>query len=323
VRAAAYSRRGPAAEVLEVLDLPPPDPGPGEVRVRVRYAGVNPTDWKARAAGPALRWPYQVPGQDGAGDVDAVGAGVDPGRVGERVWVYHAAYQRPYGTTAELTVVPDHQAVPLPPTTTYEQGAGLGIPYLTAHACVLGDGSVDGRTVLVTGGAGAVGHAAVELAHRDGARVIATVSSPEKARLATSAGADVVLDYRADGFADELRATAPEGIHRVVEVALGANLTTYLPVLRPHAAVVTYASEATDPTLPTRALMNGNTTVRFLIVYGLSPSRLAQGVADITAALDDGALHRLPEHLFTLDDVVAAHEAVEQGAVGKVLVRIP
>jgi NADPH:quinone reductase len=322
VRAATYSRRGPAVEVLSVRDVPTPEPGPGEVRVRVRYSGVNPTDWKARAHGGPLSWPFQVPGQDGAGEVDAVGAGVDPTRVGERVWVYHAADLRPYGTCAQFTVVPAAQAVPLPPTATYEQGAGLGIPYLTAHACVLGDGSVDGRTVLVTGGAGAVGHAAVELAHRDGATVVATASTPEKAVLALAAGADAVLDYRAPDFAARLREAAPDGVHRVVDVALGANLASYVESLRPHATVVTYASEGTDPTVPTRALMTLNVSVRFVLVYTLAHSQLAQGVADVTAALEDAALQPLPTHVYALDDVAAAHDAVEGGAVGKVLVRI-
>src|SRR5205085_9642898 len=134
----------PARDVLGVVEVPVPEPGPGEVRVRVRVSGVNPTDWKARASGPSLQWPMQIPGQDGAGDIDAVGAGVDSGRLGERVWVFHAAHGRPNGTAATYTVVPSEQGVALPETVTYEQGAGLGIPYITAHRCLMADGPVDG-----------------------------------------------------------------------------------------------------------------------------------------------------------------------------------
>jgi NADPH:quinone reductase-like Zn-dependent oxidoreductase len=322
MRAALYHERGPAAQVLSVGEVAVPEPGPGEVLVRVRVSGVNPTDWKARAAGGPLPWPYQVPGQDGAGDVEAVGADVDPSRVGERVWVYHAADLRPHGTAAQYTVVPAEQAVRLPDTITYEQGAGLGIPYITAHHCVFGDGPVDARTLLVTGGAGAVGSAAIQLASWGGARVLATVSSPAKGVIATASGADAVLGYRDEGFLAALATAAPDGVHRVVDVALGANLAADLSVLRRGGTIVTYASESADPVVPTRQLMTENVTLRFVLVYTLAPSQLAHAVADITAALDDGALHELPRHVFGLDETAAAHEAVEAGAVGKVLVEI-
>ena len=243
--------------------------------------------------------------------------------MGERVWVYHAADLRPHGTSAQYTVVPSEQAVRLPDTTTYEQGAGLGIPYITAHRCVFGDGPVDGWTLLVTGGAGAVGSAAVQLAAWGGAeRVLATVSSAAKGEIASASGADVVLDYRAPGFADVLAAAAPEGVHRVVDVALGANLDADLSVLRRGGTIVTYASEGTDPVVPTRRLMTENVTLRFVLVYTLAPSQLAHAVRDITSALEDGALHELPRHEFALDEVAAAHDAVEGGAVGKVLIRV-
>jgi len=323
MRAAVYTERGPAAQVLRVVEIPVPEPGPGDVLVRVRWSGVNPTDWKARAGSGPLDLAYQVPDQDGAGDVVAVGAGVDPGRVGERVWVYHAADLRPHGTAAQYTVVPTEQAVRLPETTTYEQGAALGIPYITAHHCLFGDGPVDGWTVLVTGGAGAVGCAAVQLASWGGAaRVLATVSSPEKGEIATASGADTVLLYREPGFRDALAAAAPEGVHRVVDVALGANLDADLSVLRRGGTIVTYASESADPVVPTRRLMTENVTLRFVLVYTLAPSQIAHAVRDITSALEGGALRELPRHVFTLDEVAAAHDAVEAGAVGKVLIRV-
>jgi NADPH2:quinone reductase len=323
MRAAVYRRRGFAHEVLEVVDLPDPEPARGEVVVRLRVSGVNPTDWKARAGHGPLDRPFQVPGQDGSGDIEAVGAGVDPSRVGERVWVYHAAWQRAYGTSAQRTVVPADQAVPLPDTISYEQGAGLGIPFITAHRCVFADGPVDDRTLLVTGGAGAVGNAAIGLATWGAARVIATVSSPAKAELAARAGAEVTLDYRAEDYVDQLRAAAPDGVHRVVDVALGANLAADLEVLRPHGSVITYASEDMDPKVPTRRLMTNNQRLEFMLVYTLAPSQVAHAVTDITTALVEGRLHPLPEHRFTLDHVADAHDAVEAGAVGKVLVEIP
>src|SRR5690606_4205791 len=203
MRAAVYDTSGPAQGELRVVDLPDPSPGPGEVRVRLRVAGVNPTDWKARSR-PGGEWPQQTPGHDGAGVVDAVGDGVDAARVGERVWVYHAALGRPGGTAAQLVCVPAAQAVRLPDGVSFGHGAGLGIPGITAHRCVFADGPVAGRTVLVTGGAGAVGHAAVQLAAWRGARVVATVSSEAKAALARDAGDDAVVNYRDPGIGQRL-----------------------------------------------------------------------------------------------------------------------
>jgi NADPH:quinone reductase len=322
MRAAVYSSRGAAADVLRVTDVDDPHPKPGEVRVRLRVSGVNPTDWKSRSAGPELAAP-QIPNQDGAGDVDEVGEGVDERRIGERVWVYHAAAGRPNGTAAQYTCVPADQAVLLPEEVPYEQGAGLGIPYLTAHRCLLADGPVDGRVVLVTGGAGAVGAAAIQLGAWLGAHVVATVSSAEKAAIARASGAAAVVNYREPDAVDRLREAAPGGVDRVVEVALGANLETTLAILAPHGVVVSYASEATDPTVPVRRLMTGNATLRFVLVYNLTPAMLEHGVSDVTAALRAGALRPLPEHRFALEDIAAAHDAVEGGAVGKVLVEIP
>jgi NADPH2:quinone reductase len=181
MRAAIYDHYGPAAEVLRVLDVPRPTPQAGEVAVRVAVSGVNPTDWKSRVRQPgrAVGFDFQVPNQDGAGVIEGVGPGVDPDRVGERVWLYHAAWQRPWGTATEVTVVPAEQAVRLPDGVDFSVGATLGIPHMTAHRCVFADGPVDGATVLVAGGAGAVGHAAIQLARRGGATVIATVSAEE------------------------------------------------------------------------------------------------------------------------------------------------
>jgi len=319
--AAVYERRGRAADVLQVREVPDPEPGFGEVVVRVVVSGVNPTDWRSRTNVDPV-FPWQIPHQDGAGVIAEVGPGVDTSRIGQRVWVFHAANGRQYGTAAELTCVPSQQAVPLPEQVSMEQGAGLGIPYITAHWCLFGDGPVAGRTVLVTGGAGAVGHAAVELARDGRARVITTVSSDEKAAIARSAGADVVLNYRDPDFVEALKASAPDGVDRVVDVALGANLDSVLSVLRPHGTIVTYAVEPQDPVVPVRRLMGGNVSIRFMLVYGLHASAIEAAVFDITKAVAQGSLTRLPEHEFGLLDIVAAQEAVENGVVGKVLVRM-
>jgi NADPH2:quinone reductase len=320
VRAAVYRRRGPAAEVLSVEEIDTPEPGLGEVRVRVSVSGVNPTDWKTRSAGDEIPAGFQVPNQDGAGVIDAVGPGVDPARVGQRVWVYLAAWMNPYGTAAEHTVVPADRAVPLPEGISLDLAASLGVPTVTAHRCVFADGPVDGRVVLVAGGAGAVGHYAIQLARDAGATVITTVSGPEKAAIARSAGAHHIVNYRRGDPAAEIRAVAPDGVHRIVEVALAANLQLDLAVAAPNAVIVTYASEPTNPTLPVRELMTRNMVLRFVLLYTVPPEALRHAVQDITAALTRGVLSELPMHRYRLDDIAAAHDAVEKGAVGKVVV---
>jgi NADPH2:quinone reductase len=216
-------------------------------------------------------------------------------------------------------VVPDRQAVPLPDGASFDLGASLGVPAVTAHYCLFSDGPVTGQTVLVAGGAGAVGHFAIELAKRAGARVITTVSSAEKAALAEKAGADLVVNYRSADAAEQIRAFAP-AVDRVIEVALGANLTLDLAVARAGTTIVTYAAEASDPVLPVRACMSANVTLRFILVYGLPATALDRAAADITAALGAGDLTGLPVHKFTLADIAAAHETAEKGVVGKIIV---
>jgi NADPH:quinone reductase len=322
MRAALYDRHGAAGDVLRVEDVPRPEPGPGEVRVRVEFSGVNPTDWKSRSgATPRPMDGFQIPHHDGAGVIDAVGAGVDPGRIGQRVWLWLAAAGRRWGTAAEWSVVPEHAAVPLPDGASAELGATLGVPAVTAHRCLFADGPLDGKTVLVAGGAGAVGHFAIELAKHAGAHVITTVSGPQKAELAAKAGADLVVNYRQPGATEQISSFAGEkGVDHVVEVALGANLQLDLAVIRPGARIVTYAAEAADPVLPVRACMSANVVLRFVLLYGVPPEALRQAASDITAALADGALTELPVTRFPLDEIAAAQDAVESGAVGKVLV---
>lgn len=324
MRAAVFRDHGPAGDVLRVEEIDTPAPGPGEVRVRVAYSGVNPTDWKWRSGAVPLPLTadFQVPNHDGAGVIDEVGPGVSPSRLGERVWTYLAAYRRPYGTAAEYTVVPSDQAVPLPPGVPLELGAMLGVPAVTAHRCLFADGPVTGRTVLVAGGAGAVGHYAIELARAAGATVLATVSSPEKAALAREAGAAHVVDYRSADAAAQIRAVAPEGVDRIVEVAPASNLALDLAVAAPSATIVSYAAEATQPTLPVRELMTRNLVLRFVLLYTLPAEAFRLAAADVTAALTAGSLTPLPTTVFPLESTAEAHDAVEGGAVGKVLIAV-
>jgi NADPH2:quinone reductase len=320
MRAALYDHYGPAREVLRVEDIERPEPGPGEVRVRIEASGVNPTDWKSRAGStPRPIDGFQIPQHDGAGVIDAVGEGVNSSRNGQRVWIWLAAAGQCWGTAAQWSVVPERQAVPLPDGASAELGASLGVPAVTAYRCLFADGPLEGKNVLVAGGAGAVGHFAIELAKRAGARVVTTVSGPQKAELAAKAGADLVVNYRDADAAEQIRSFAGQ-IDRVVELALGANLELDLAVTAPHAQIVTYAAEAADPVLPVRACMTANVLLRFVLLYGVPRATLDQAAQDITMALAEGALTELPVTRFSLDDIVAAHEAVEAGAVGKVLV---
>ena len=339
MRAVAYAQTG-ESDVLHLVDRPMPEPGDGEVRVRVSVSGVNPTDWKARRGGVAgeLVDPAAVPNQDGAGTVDAVGEGVDPARVGQRVWLWEAAWQRVNGTAQEYVVLPARQAVPLADGASFDVGASLGIPALTAHICLtssefgprrLKPNALAAQTVLVAGGAGAVGHAAIQLAHWAGARVIATVSGDEKAELARAAGADHIVDYRTPIAADEILRIAPDGVDVIVEVAAGANAALDAAVLAANGTVTSYATDGgSQLEISVGDLMGRNVRYQFVLVYTVPPSVKDAAVADVVAAAADGALEvgasaGLPVHRFPLAQTAAAHDAVEGGAVGKALIDVP
>jgi len=322
MKAVVYERQGPAREVLKVVDLPRPEPGPGEVRVRVSFSGINPTDWKSRGgATPRPVDEFQVPHHDGSGVIDAVGPGVDEGRIGQRVWLWMAAATSRWGTAAEWTVVSEQQAVELPKGASLELGASLGVPALTAHRCLFADGDLAGRTVLVAGGAGAVGHFAIELAKYRDARVVTTVSGAEKADLARAAGADLVVNYREPDVLERIRAYT-ERVDRVVEVNLAVNLALDLGLSGPGTVVAVYAADTADPELPVRACMSANVVLRFVLLYGVPVAELLLGVREVGAALEAGALTELPVHRFRLEECAAAQEAVQAGAVGKVLLDV-
>jgi NADPH2:quinone reductase len=335
VRAITYRRTG-GPDVLELADLPVPEPGPGEVLVRLAFSGVNPTDWKSRSnadPGPAGK----TPNQDGSGTIEAVGQGVDAVLVGERVWIWEAAYQRLHGTAAEYTVVPARQTVLLGEDPSFELGAALGIPFLTAHRCLtvaeslpdrIGPGSLNGRTVLVQGGAGAVGNAAIQLARYAEATVLATVSTPHKAQLAAAAGADHVIDYRQQDIVAEVRKVAPQGVDAIVEVSGARNAGVDAQVIGQHGAVAMYADDGgAEITVPVRLQMTANARWQFVLVY-TEPRRAKEiGVEDVNAAVLDGAVRvgedaGLPLHVFPLEQTAQAHQAVQDGAIGKVLIDV-
>ncbi len=329
MKAAFYERKGPAREVLVVGERPTPEPAAGEVRVRVHVSAVNPSDTKVRSGArgrTAMPFPVMVPNQDGAGVIDAVGDGVDRARIGERVWVYEAHLNRPFGTAAQWCTVPAHKAVPLPPSADFATGACMGIPAMTAHRCVFADGSVRGKTVLVQGGTGAVGWYAVQMARLDGARVFATVSRPEQAQRLLDAGADAVIDYQRDDVAARLRELTGEAepLDRVVEVAFGVNVAADVALLKPCGVIATYASDAVpEPAIPYWPMVMKDLTVRFVLVYAMPRSAHDDAVAWISEALARDALKHQVFGVYALDDIAAAHEATEaMSHVGKVLVAV-
>jgi NADPH2:quinone reductase len=334
MRAIVYSAGEP--DVLRLVERAIAEPGPGEVRVRVAVSGVNPTDWKMRR-GRKLAFPEVVPNQDGAGTIDAVGEGVDESRVGDRVWLWEAAWQRADGTAQECVVLPERQATRLPDHASFDVGASLGIPALTAHRCLtvselgprhLAPAALAGRTVLVAGGAGAVGHATIQLAGWAGARVVATVSTAEKAELARAAGAHHVVNYRQPDVAAEIRRFAPDGVDIVVEVAPAANAALNAAVLAANGTIAVYATDGGDNlNLSAWEQMPRNVRYQFVLVYTVPPAAKDQAVSDVAAAAADGALPvgeeaGLPLHRFALEQTAEAHAAVEGGAIGKVLIDV-
>ena len=326
MRAAYYTAYGAARDVLTVGELPDPRPGPGEVRVRVRFSGINPSDCNRRLG---IRdrpgYPVIIPHSDGSGEVDAVGEGVARERIGEKVWIWNAQRGRPFGTAAEYVALPSAQAVKLPEGATLEDGACFGVPAMTAYYSLFDDGPLEGRDVLVTGGAGAVGFYAVQFARLAGARtLIATVSSEEKARLAASAGAPVVVNYRTDDVAKRvLEATEGGGVDHISEVDFGGNLATTLAVMKVGCAIGAYASKgAPEPVLPFYPLLFNNVVVRFIQCYAMPDAMRERAHHDLSRWSEEGRLKHLPAKVMPLEEVAAAHELVERSAfIGKVMLQ--
>jgi NADPH2:quinone reductase len=335
MRAVVYSETGPSS-VLRVVERGVPEPGEGEVRVRLVRSGVNPTDWKFRS-GASMQYDEVVPGQDGSGVVDAVGPGVDAFAVGDRVWLVLAQHGRAHGTAADHTVQPVERVFHLPDEASFDLGASLGVPAVTAHRALtsseggpsrLGPGALEGRTVLVAGGAGAVGNAAIQLARWSGATVVTTVSSEEKASLARAAGADHTVNYRESDAAREILAVAPDGVDVAVEVAPAQNNALDVEVVRNRGTIAIYANNGGEQfTVDIRPTFSKNLRYQFLLLYTLGRDLVDAAAEDISAAVASGALRvgdeaGMPLHHFPLEDTAAAHDAVADGVVGKVLLDI-
>jgi NADPH2:quinone reductase len=325
MRAAYYEKNGPAREVLQLGEVDTPRPGPGEVRVKLATSGVNPSDVKSREGRTRkIAFPRVVPHSDGAGVIDQVGDGVPASRVGERVWTWNAQWKRPFGTCAEHVVLPAAMAVPLPDHIDFAAGACLGIPAMTAyHAVAVGEAWA-GSTLLVAGGAGAVAHYAIQFAKARGAVVITTVSSAEKAKLAQDAGADHVIDYKRENVSERvMELTDKAGVDAVIELDFAANARLLPGVLRPRGTVVVYGTGSAEAQIPAQWLLVNAIAIRFIFVYELTPREREAAVGAITRMLADKQLIHNLATTYPLDQLVAAHEAVEQGkSLGNVVVKV-
>jgi NADPH2:quinone reductase len=327
MHAALYERNGPAREVLQVLEVPLPQPQAGEVRVRLATSGVNPSDVKTRGnlRGTGMAFARVIPHSDGAGTIDAVGAGVAASRVGERVWVWNAAWRRAFGTAAQYVTLPNEQAVVLPENVDFAAGACLGIPALTALHAVRMDGGVAGKSVMVTGGAGAVGHYAIQMAKLAGAsQVIATVSNEAKAKLAIDAGADLTLNYKDEDVAARvLVATDGDGADRIIDTDFAANVDMDFEAVAPEGDIVVYGSGKPEIAVPFFPAIVKNVRVRFFIVYNLTRDDRQAAIAQLAGWLKRGLLTHNVALRLPLERIAEAHEAVERGAVaGNVVLEV-
>jgi len=316
MKAAFFTRQGPAAEVFEYGEQPTPQPAAGEVLVRLSTSGVNPSDWKMRRGARPMAGPLVVPHSDGAGVIDAVGAGVPASRVGERVWIWNGQWARAFGTAAQYIALPSAQAVHLPDNTSFAEGACLGIPAFTACQAVRRAQLSPGATVLVAGGAGSVGHYAIQMARAAGARVLTTISSDAKAAHALAAGADLAINYRTDDVGERVKAaTGGRGVDAVIEMDLAANAALYPQVLRPHGTVAVYGTSGNTPAVPAGWLMFNSIDIRFVFIYELSAADRQACIADITRMLEAGTLRHTVARQLPLAQAAQAHDLVEQGQV--------
>jgi len=327
MQAALYRKFGAAREVLELCDVDAPEPGPGEVLVRLHTSAVNPSDVKKRAGAfpDLLDEGFIIPNSDGAGVIEAVGDGVDKNRKGERVWVYQAQHERRFGTAAEYVAISSNCAPRLTEDAGFDTGACLGIPAMTAHRAVFADGDVEGQVLLVMGGAGRVGHYAIQWAHQAGATVVSTASNPDDKEACLSAGADHVVDHRADDFARQvLGANGNKPIDRVIDLEFGTNLPVSIAVLKTGGTIAAYGSATNpEPVLPFYKMMYKDLTLHTIIVYAMPDSAKDHAVADINSALSHGSLQHRVAHSMPLADIAAGNEIVEAGEVrGAVILNI-
>ena len=315
MKAAWYERNGKAREVLTIGEMPDPHPAKGEVRVKIACSGLNPSDVKRREGtrGQSIEFPRVIPNSDGAGVVDESD---NKALLGKRVWVWNAQWGRAFGTCAEYICLPEAQVALLPDGVDFAAGACLGIPAMTAHQALFSDGELKNKSVLVTGGAGAVGHYAIQMAKWAGARVATTVSSDDKAKLAKAAGADLVINYKSEDVAKKVLEFAPGGVDRVVEVDFGGNLETSIKAVKLNGTIASYASMGNpEPKIPFYTMMRRGIAIDLVFVYMMKPEERARAVADLGSLLKENRLkHQLAKH-FKLDDLVAAHELQESNRV--------
>jgi len=324
MKAVWYEKQGSARDVLTFGEMNDPQPKTGEVRIKIVASGVNPGDVKKRedAFGYGMPFPRIIPHSDGAGTIDEVGEGVSKEWIGRRVWCYGAQTYRPFGTAAEYTVVPVEQAVPLPEGVSFEQGACLGIPVITAHRAVQVAGSVEGKTVLVQGGTGAVGVAAVHLAHRDGARVIATVRRESDKEIAERMGADEIVLF-GENLAERIKELTPQGVDHIVEVAFDANINTDVEILAQGGSIATYATSKPQPEIPVWFLVFSNARLFFVGSDNVPAQAKIEAAHAINQAFEAGWEGFDIAETFPLNEVAKAHEAVEQPKKsGRVIVTI-
>ena len=327
MRAAWYERRGRATEVLTLGDMPDPQPGPGEVRLRLSVSGISPGDVKKRAGWQDSPMPYPrvVPHSDGAGVIDAVGEGVPATRKGQPAWCYGAQSYRAFGTAAEYVVVPWALAVDLPSgadAAMLEQAACLGIPGITGYRAVFADGPVKGLTALVYGAAGGVGAVALQMAVRGGARVLAVVRSEEQRRTVLAMGASAAFLGDAPELAEALRAEAPDGVNRIADVDFGGHIETNAAVLAVGGVISSYYSANDHPPIPYWALAFSDVTLRLLGSDDFTPAVKAAAASELTAALVEGKLGTAIATRLPLEDIAQAHDLVEHGSPGRVLLQI-
>lgn len=325
MRAAIYTSKGPATEVLKVVNKPDPEPGNAEVRVKIAYSGVNPSDVKSRA-GIASRtggYPEVTPHSDGAGVVDKLGPGAPASLLGQRVWIFNAQWDRPYGSAAEYVTLPAAQVVPLPDAVSFETGASIAIPLMTAMYAVQACGSLAGKTVLIPGAAGSVGFYAAQLASRAGARVIAIVSSDEKAAIARAAGAAAVINYRNEDLVARVQAlTDGRGADFIIEVDAAAHAPLYGNLLAFEGKAIIYGTNNPQITAPFGPMIIGFVTMVFFIVYRLPPAALKKVIDAVAEVLLLPGFQHPPTAIYPLEEIAAAHQQVERGANAKVLIRL-
>jgi NADPH2:quinone reductase len=324
MQAAYYERNGGAREVLRVGEVETPQAGPGEVRVKLSTSGVNPSDVKSRQGSTRkIAWPRVIPHSDGAGVIDQVGEGIAKARIGERVWIWNGQWKRPFGTAAEYVALPAAQAVKLPDKVSFEAGACLGIPAMTAYHAVALVAAQKGTTLLVSGGAGSVSQYVIQFAKQAGATVLTTISSPEKTAAAREAGADYAIDYKRENVGERVMAlTGKRGVDAVIEMDLAANAKLIPQVLRPKGSVIIYGT-GPEAVIPAAFCLVNTIRLQFFLVYELDPAERERAVSAINHALADGKLiNRVAQPTYSLADTAAAHEAVERGTIGNVIIKI-